>query len=208
MGVLLLVSSLAFSDSRNDSLMKRVNNFCATEFNGDEGERIMYFLPNIRDDNVVNFKAAAVAIVDSYKVLSTTITDNSATVMVEYNLIAEIREVVYHGWPEGPQDPASELSLADKVVMVNNPKYVQKLLWKFNKVDREWYLVSSQLPKVSGNALLKLLRVDVERETNTLNENPGRSLPDLEAGRNWRLKKISMLENLGKPAVTPTPGTH
>jgi hypothetical protein len=125
--------------------------------------------------------------------------------MVEYNLIAEIREVVYHGWPEGPQDPSVKLSLADKFVMVNNPKYVQKILWKFNKTDREWYLVSSQLPKVSRNALLRLLREDVDRGADTLNKNPGRSLPHLEASQKWFLKKIAMLENLDKPAVTPTP---
>jgi hypothetical protein len=196
MGVLLLVRSLAFGDSINDSLMKRVNDLCETEFNGDGGKRV-YFFANISDDNIVDFRTDAVAIVDSYKVLSITIVGNSATVTVEYNLIAEIREVLYHGWPGGPTDPSIKLSLADKFVMVNNPKYLQKLLWKFNGTDHQWYLFSNQLPKVSGNALLKLLKEEVQLETDTLNDNPGRSLPSLEGGRMWYLKKIALLEGLG-----------
>jgi hypothetical protein len=197
-GALLLVFALTFGDSMNNSLMTRANDFCQTEFNGDHGERVMFFAKNVRDGNVVDFRTDAVDIVDDYKVLSINIVGESASVIVEYNLIAKIDEVLYHGWPEGPQNPSIKLSLADKFVMVNNPKFVQKLLWKYNRADREWYLVSAQLPKVSRNALLKLLKAEVQLETDTLYKNPARSLPHLEAARVWYLKKIAVLESLSK----------
>jgi hypothetical protein len=62
MGVVLLVSSLAFGDSTSDSLMKRVNKFCATEFNGDEGERIIFFLRQISTMTVLSISKQTLSI--------------------------------------------------------------------------------------------------------------------------------------------------
>ncbi len=194
---LLLIAYITLGNSINDSLIERVNDFCKTEFNGDAGERVKYFENSIRDSNAADFTLDAVDIVNNYKVLPTiTIVGNSASVNVEYDLVAEIREVIHHGWPGGPTDSSVELALADKVIMVKDPKHVQKLSWKLNDADRKWYLISTQLPKVSRNALLKLLQVDVQRQTKTLNKNPGRPLPHLEASRKWFLKKIALLEGL------------
>ena len=181
----------------NDSLKRRVNDFCATEFNGDHGKRVLFFPANIHDENAVDFVTEPVDIVDSFKVLSITVRDDSAGVVVEYGLIAEFKNVVYHGYPEGVTDPTVKLNLADKLVIRKNPKFHQELFWKFNAADQEWYLVSTQLPKVPQRALLKLLRTEVREETGTLDKNSGEQLPSLEGLRRWHLRKIDLINNLG-----------
>jgi hypothetical protein len=137
MFVLLLTASHALGDPMNDSLKRRVNDFCVAEFNGNGDKRIMLLLANTREENAVDFVTDPVDIVDSYKVLSVTVKDNSAKVVVEYGLIAEFQNVVYHNYPGGTPEPAVVLNLADKLVIRRNPKFHQELLWRFNTADQE-----------------------------------------------------------------------
>ena len=202
--LMLLPSALqSFGSSPNDALMKRVNEFCATEFNGDHAKRVLFFPAHIRDKNAVDFVTDPINIVDSYRVVSIVIKGNTARVVLEYGLIAELQNVVYHNYPGGAPDPAVVLNLADKLVIRRNPTFHQELIWKFNEKDQVWYVVSTELPKVSQLALLELLRSEVRGETDTLRKNSGKSLPYLEGLRTWHLKKIDEISNLGAKTARP-----
>ena len=187
----------------SDSLKQRVTDFCATEFNGDHANRVLFFIPSIREINSADFATEPVDIVDSFKILSITIKGKSAKAVVEYSLVAELKNVVYHGYPGGITDPAVELNLADKLVIIKNPTFHQELSWKFNEADQKWYLASTQLPKVSQSALVELLRAEVRQETDTLNKNSGKSLPYLEGLRTWHLRKIELVSKLEESNVNP-----
>lgn len=186
-----------------DSLKRRVNDFCATEVNGDHAKRVLFFSASIREKNAVDFVTDPIDIVDGFRVLSITVKDDSAKVVVEYGLVAEFQNVVYHGYPGGVTNPAVELNLADRLVISRNPTFHQELLWKVNAADQQWYLVSTQLPKVSQRALLELLRTEVGEETDTLNKNRGKSLPYLEGLRSWHVKKIELVSDLDGRIANP-----
>jgi hypothetical protein len=169
------------------------------EFKGNHADRVDFFLSNMRDKNAVDFVHEPVDIVDGYKIISVSITGNRATVLVEYDIVGELRTVVYHG-PGAEKLPGVRLYRADRFIPRRDPNYRQKLLWTFKRPEGMWYLTSSQIPKVSKGSLLKLLQAEVQRDTNILHDNPGKPLPYLEAERTWDMEKIKLVESVNSAA--------
>lgn len=194
--VVLLTHSAFCEEPLAQSASARVVEFCETELKGDHAKRVEYFQNSLRDKSAVDFANEPVDLINGYKVISVDIKGNTAKVVVDYDLIGELKNVRYSGYPGLKARPGTWIDRADKLVVKRNQSFHQTISLTLEPVSRRWFISKPQVPKVSRKAVLDLLHKEINERRETLKKNKGEALPHIEASLNWDLEKVKLLEGM------------
>lgn len=195
--VVLLTHAAFCEEPLAQSARARVVEFCETELKGDHAKRVEYFQNSLRDKSAVDFANEPVDLISGYKVLSVEIKGNTAKVVVVYDLIGELKNVRYSGYPGLKVSPGTWIDRADKLVAKRNQSFHQTISLVLEPVSQRWFISKPQIPRVSRKAVLDLLHKEINEKQETLKKNKGEALPHIEASLNWDLNKVKLLEGMG-----------
>jgi hypothetical protein len=191
----IAVASSAYADNQGDALRKRVTDFCTAEFKGDDAAQADFILDSLKEKYIVDFRDEPVDVVKSFHIVSIAVNGDSAKVVVEYDVIAQFRNVAYSGYPNLKKSQAIPFKRADEFIPAHLPQFRQSTTWKFDHSDGQWYLISRRIPKVSKDGLIEVLKKDVALDSEIIKMDPTPHTPS-EYVRAWNEKKIKTLEEL------------
>ncbi len=121
---------------------------------------------------------------------------DTAKVVLDYDLVGELKNVRYSGYPGLKASPGTWIDRADKLVVKRNQSFHQTISLTLEPVSRRWFISKPQVPKVSRKAVLDLLHKEINERRETLKKNKGEALLHIEASLNWDLEKVKLLEGM------------
>lgn len=172
-----------------------VEAFCKYEFDGNDAQRIEMIdlsekeyrrlKKELREDGnlllAVYFQEDPATIVKGYKILSVVTKGSRGSAEIAYEVLGEV---------EGNRGKANKVVKSHEALRGVTLKLVS------DKRRRRWWIQDPPRPKVSKEAILRILKADLDRSKNTLERNKGESLPHLEELARREAEKIAAIEAL------------